>query len=279
MSGSSSVLVTGASRGFGALAALSLARHGDHVFAGVRDPSSATPLVTAARAEGRSLDVVRLDVTDQETVDAAVGVALERAGRLDAVVNNAGIQVKGAVEDFGDHDVMQLFDTNLLGALRVLRSVLPAMRANRSGTVVNVSSMAGVAALPSEGFYSATKHALEAMSEALYYELAEFGIKVVCIEPGGFPTGLSQGGWTSGSDGSPYAARMEAFGAAVENFQAAAPPADPQLVADAITAAIHDPATPFRVTVGADAEILVSSHRTMRFEDFATLLKETLQWR
>lgn len=187
------VFITGTSSGFGRLGALLYARAGARVFATMRNlpRPEAADLRQVAAHEQLDLHVLALDVRSDEQVAAAVAEA-ERihGGAMDVVVNNAGIYVAGPVE-LQDMEAARLaFDTNVLGVHRVLRAVLPKMRAARRGWIVNVSSQAGRVIMPGGGLYSATKFALEALSEQLAYELVPHGIEVTIIEPGGFPTNV-----------------------------------------------------------------------------------------
>lgn len=180
-------LVTGCSSGLGLATAQALAKAGHTVYASARDPGSVPDLQSAATVGLRS---VRLDVTKPETAHDAVSSILAREGRLDVLVNNAGVGHLGAVETIPMERVREVFETNVFGVLNVLRAVLPTMRAQRSGTVVNVSSVAArVPAGPVAGIYAASKRALEGISEALAAEVAPLGIRVVLVEPGFCRTG------------------------------------------------------------------------------------------
>lgn len=186
-----SVLITGTSSGFGRLAAEYFARNGAHVFATMRNlpRPEATELTELAKSEGLKIDVVEIDILDDEQVIAGVEKVLAKTGgRLDILINNAGIGITGPVE-VQDMQATQLaFDTNVYGAQRMARAVLPAMRAARSGHIFNVSSQLGRVIVPGAGHYSATKFALEAMSEQMAYELTAHDIGVTIIQPGGYPT-------------------------------------------------------------------------------------------
>ena len=186
------VLITGCSSGFGRAAAIELATRGHHVIATARRPDTLADLEVAER--------LVLDVTD----DASVAACVAAAGDIDALVNNAGVSVSGPVEAVPLAEVRRLFETNVAGALRMMQAVVPAMRARRSGVVVNVSSVNGKVAQPLAGFYAATKHALEALSEALYFEVGHFDVRVVIIEPGYFRTSLGDNRVEYGVDGPPY---------------------------------------------------------------------------
>ncbi len=168
------ILVTGASSGIGQACATALAQQGHRVYGTSRTP----------RDETRGFTMLPMDVTDTPSVHAAVQTLLEREGRIDVVVNNAGIGYGGAIEDTAIDEAHALFETNFFGVLRVCHAVLPTMRAQGGGTIINVSSIGGLVSLPFQSLYSASKAALEAMSESLRMEVKRFGIHVVLVEPG-----------------------------------------------------------------------------------------------
>ena len=183
MSSARVILVTGCSSGIGRATALEAALRGHRVFASARKRSD---LAELERRE--NLEALVLDVTDAASVRAAADRVLARAGRLDALVNNAGYGQYGASEEVTLDEWRAQFDVNLFGAIAVMQAVLPAMRAAGGGTIVNVSSVAGRVTVPFAGPYSASKHALEALSDALRVELGAFGIRVVLVEPGPIET-------------------------------------------------------------------------------------------
>ena len=190
---STTVLITGASTGFGRDAAERLARRGHHVFATMRESNGRNAehraaLERLADAEDLRLRVLDLDVTSDESVRGAVEEALREAGRLDVAVNNAGYAGIGVTEAFTPEQFHQMFDVNVVGAVRVNRAVLPAMRARRTGLLIHVSSGAGRVTVPALGAYSASKFALEAIADAYRYELLPFGIDSVLVEPGIYRT-------------------------------------------------------------------------------------------
>jgi NAD(P)-dependent dehydrogenase (short-subunit alcohol dehydrogenase family) len=183
------VLITGCSSGIGFLTAVRFARAGYRVFASMRDPARGAALVQQAAQEGWWMRTPALDVTQDESVATAVAAMLkETDGRIDVLVNNAGYLVIGPVEESTPDELSAQLDTNVVGVLRTLRAVLPAMRAQGRGAVVNISSVLGRVALPANGIYQASKWALEALTETLRYELRPFGIRVICVEPGPFKT-------------------------------------------------------------------------------------------
>lgn len=189
------VLITGTSTGFGRDTAQRLARRGDQVFATMRDVEGRNAehraaLERLATQEGLRLRVLALDVTDQASVDSAVGTALSEAEGLDVVINNAGVAAIGVTEAFTPEQFEQVFDVNVYGVVRVNRAVLPAMRQQRSGLLVHISSGAGRVTVPAMAAYSASKYALEAIADAYRYELLPFGVDSVLVEPGVYRTGI-----------------------------------------------------------------------------------------
>lgn len=183
-------LVTGTSSGIGRATALLLARSGFRVFATVRSPTGEAAL----RAEAASLpvEILRLDLADEAGATRVVREVVHRAGRIDALVNNAGYAKLGAVEDLPRADLRHQFEVNVFGAMQLCREVLPVMRAQRSGRIVNVSSLAGKVSLPLMGAYCASKFALEAFSDALRAEVKPAGIRVVLVEPGPVATNFNR---------------------------------------------------------------------------------------
>jgi len=276
----SNVLVTGCSSGFGHLTGLGFARQGHTVFATMRDLAKAGPLQEAAEKEALDLSVLQLDVTDRESVERAVKDAMATAGSLDILVNNAGIELRSSIEEASDDEILAQLDTNVLGLVRVTRAVLPAMREQRSGVIVNVSSIAGLVARPFGGFYSASKHAIEAISEALHFELAEFGIRVAIVEPGQFATSLGDNALVAKrfTEASPYWGSSTRFDVAVRTLVPEGEPADPGVVAETIIAVAEDPGAPLRHLLGADAELIMSVRRAGDFESYEQTMRGALNW-
>jgi NAD(P)-dependent dehydrogenase (short-subunit alcohol dehydrogenase family) len=185
MRGKQVILITGCSSGIGRETAVEAARRGHRVFASARRREDVADLA----AEG--IETVALDVTDAASIGEAVRSTLGIAGRIDAVVNNAGYPQYGAIEDVSLEEWRAQFEVNVFGTIAVTRAVLPGMRAARRGTIVNVSSLAGKVTIPFAGPYCASKHALEAISDALRVEVAPWKIRVVVVEPGPIATHFS----------------------------------------------------------------------------------------
>jgi NAD(P)-dependent dehydrogenase (short-subunit alcohol dehydrogenase family) len=249
-----SVVVTGANSGIGRSTAVELAKHGYDVIGTVRSEEKGAGLVEHAATEGAVVRYVVCDVADAESTEAAFAevAAMTAEDGLFAVVNNAGYGFGGAIEEVGDDAAREIFETNVLGPMRVCRLVLPGMRERGTGRIVNISSIAGRVTTPMLGWYCASKHALEALSDALRQEVGGFGVKVILVEPGGFGTGI----WSQANDrlpesyDGPYAGAYErARGLA--NAGEKLP--DPIWVARTIRLALATPYPLARYLVGVDA--------------------------
>ncbi|REE98750.1 SDR family oxidoreductase [Thermomonospora umbrina] len=189
------VLITGCSSGFGRLTALTLARAGHQVYASMRDTRTANAdeaeeLRAIAAQENLTLEVVDIDVRDERSVKEGTRLVHDRAGRIDVLVNNAGIYFPAILETLTIADLQAVLDTNLFGSLRMNRAVLPFMRARRDGLIVQITSALGRLVMPFVGAYGASKWALEATTEILRYEVSKLGVDVVMVEPGAHPTDI-----------------------------------------------------------------------------------------
>ena len=270
----SNVLITGCSSGFGELAALTFADHGHRVFATMRTPGKSA--VLNARPEIAQL---ALDVCDAASVNAAIAAAVDAAGPLDIVVNNAGIEVFGPIHLMADDEVQRQMDTNVTGVVRVVRAVVPGMLSNGGGTIVNVGSVAGLVGTPYGGIYAASKHAVEAISEALHFELSQQGIRVRVVEPGQFSTQLGSNGFIAAAmtPDTEEAQRRERFRLAQRSL-VNGQPAPAQQVADVIYQAATELPGKLRYPVGGDAELIIATKSQMSFEDFDTTMRAALNW-
>jgi NAD(P)-dependent dehydrogenase (short-subunit alcohol dehydrogenase family) len=241
------VLITGASTGFGRLIAETLARKKYRVFATMRgvqakNAKAAQELREMAEKESLWIRPLELDVTDEGSVERAVGAAIDQAGRIDVLVNNAGYAVMGLVESVTTEQVQRIMDTNFFGVVRMNRVVLPHMRKQKSGLLMHISSGAGRVVLPSMGVYCATKYAMEAMAEAYHYELAAQGIDSLLVEPGAYPTPIFNN-IERGSDTD----REETYGEVRTitgrvSAALASAKGNPQQIADAVLQIIETPA-------------------------------------
>jgi NAD(P)-dependent dehydrogenase (short-subunit alcohol dehydrogenase family) len=182
---SKTILITGASTGFGRDTAETLARAGHKVFASMRDPEVKNrEHANALRAKG--IEVVELDVTDTQSVDQAVAAVVAKAGRIDVLINNAGVAAAGVSEAFTDEQVSALFDVNVIGLHRVTRAVLPTLRSRKDGLIINIGTILGRVTFP--GVYGASKFAVEALTDSLRYEVSQLGVDVALVQPSAYPT-------------------------------------------------------------------------------------------
>ena len=243
-------LITGCSTGFGRELARAVLDRGHRVVVTARNPESVRDL--AAGREAQAL-VLALDVTDPAQVDAAVRASEERFGRIDVLVNNAGIGYFGAIEESEDAEVRRMFEVNVFALARMTQAVLPGMRARRRGHVVNVSSIGGIRAFPAVGFYNATKFAVVGLSESLALEVAPLGIKVTIVEPSGFRTDWA--GRSANEAPNEIADYAETAGANRRSIRNASgkQPGDPVRAAAAIIAAVESPEPPLHLLLGKAA--------------------------
>ncbi|WP_375738673.1 oxidoreductase [Pseudomonas boanensis] len=259
--------ITGASRGFGALIAKLALQAGDAVIATARNPAD----VEARLGEHPDLLATRLDVTDEDQAHRAAAEGIKRFGRIDVLVNNAGYGVLGAVEETSAGEVERLFATNVFGLLNVTRAVLPYMRRQRSGHVINISSLGGYQAYLGWGVYGATKFAVEGISEALSQELTPLGIHATVVEPGFFRTDfLDDQSLVKTAlqlpDYEDTVGAMRRFAHGANHAQ----PGNPDRLATAIMALVDAPNPPQRLPLGSDAVARIESKNRLVEEELAT---------
>jgi NAD(P)-dependent dehydrogenase (short-subunit alcohol dehydrogenase family) len=251
------ILITGASTGFGRDTAETLARDGHSVFASMRDPQGKNRK-HAKELRKQGIEVVELDVSSDASVDRAVKEVLARTGRIDVLVNNAGVASAGVTEAFTADQAKLVFNTNVVGLLRTSRAVLPSMRAQGDGLIINIGSILGRVTFPFFGIYGASKFAVEALTDSLRYEVSQLGIEVALIQPSAYPTPMYANVQQPAD-----ADRAAAYGAVGEipgamfkhfmtTFQAADAP-NPHDVAEAIAKLMAQPkgSRPARTVVGA----------------------------
>jgi len=184
------ILITGASSGFGRLTAETLANSGHTVFAGFRSTDGVKKQIADALRQ-KNVEILTLDVTDQQSVDSAIAQLLKRSpGGLDVVVNNAGMASAGISEAFAPEQTRKLFEVNVFGVQRMIRATVPLLRAKRAGILINVGSILGRVTLPFFGLYGASKYAVEALTDSYRYELSQFGVDVVLVQPSAYPTNM-----------------------------------------------------------------------------------------
>jgi len=269
---SSVAVVTGSSSGIGLETSLLLARTGIRTYATVHKIDNARELVDIIEKERDTLplEILQLDVTDENSVKTAIDGIVNESGRIDILVNNAGYGLIGALEDIPMEEVRAHFNTNLFGVIRVIQSVLPIMRRRKNGTIVNIGSMGGRIAFPLSSTYSGTKFALEGLSESLSYEVEQFGIKVILIEPGvvrtNFGKSMKKIDKTTETN-SPYSKLLEIREAnRKERLQTSS--ISQAEVAKVILQAITSAEPEARYVVGEDAKKLLASKNSMTDGEF-----------
>jgi short-subunit dehydrogenase len=257
-------IVTGCSTGIGRATAIELTARGYEVFATARRPETLADLKVA--------QTLALDVDSDE----AVAAVRERVGTVDVVVNNAGFGVEGPVESVPLADVRRMFETNFFGAARMIQAFVPAMRERGSGAVVNVTSTAGIAAGPLAGYYSASKFALEALSEALHLEVGHFGVKVLVIEPGAIETSFATNVVDYRNQPGPYEPLARQWEGAMETLGGGQPAPGPELVASVIGDALESDNYHLRWPVGSDAALVASARQGVSYDDFEATMRQVL---
>lgn len=262
-------LITGASTGIGFETSLTLARNEFRTFATMRNLSKSWKIREIAKKEKLPLTVIPLDVNDNTSIQTAIQNILVEAKTIDVVINNAGYGLFGAVEDLSMDKIINQFETNFFGVVRVVKSVLPIMRNQRSGTIVNISSMVGRVAMPLNSIYVASKFALEGFSESIRHELSKFGIKVILIEPGIVRTGFFDNLQKSTKEAvkSPYSAllkrRLSRFKSISESNSTS-----PSQVAMTILKALHSKSSDFRYIIGEDAITVFDKRKVLSDIEF-----------
>ena len=269
-------LVTGSSSGIGFETALTLARSGFHTYASMRNLEKSKNITEIASTEKLPLQVVQLDVNDDRTIKDAIHKIVAERKRIDVLVNNAGYGLFGSLEDLSIEEIKAQFETNFFGVLRVTQQVIPVMRKQNTGTIVNVSSVGGHIGIPVVSAYHSTKFALEGLSESISYELEPFGIRVVIIEPGVIRTNIMNSSVSAKkalNPKSPYFPLMQKvenhFKSLLENVSS-----PPEEVAKVILQAITSENPQLRYTVGDDATTLLQAKRTISDAEFGDLIKQ-----
>jgi len=268
-------IVTGSSSGIGYETALVLARNGFRTYATMRNLDKAKTILDIAKKEKLLLHVIKLDVTDDKSVNDAIKTVKSDARRIDVLVNNAGYGLVGGLEDLSMSEIKAQYETNVFGLIRVTQAVLPTMRAQKSGTIVNISSIGGKAALPLMSPYIGTKFAVEGLSESIAFDLESSGIRVVIIEPGAiktsFDTGLVVAKKTQ-DPSSPYYDSMQKLQSSLSTILQSATP--PSRVADVILDAVTASAPSLRYTAGDDAALLVQKRKELPDSEFKKIVLE-----
>jgi NAD(P)-dependent dehydrogenase (short-subunit alcohol dehydrogenase family) len=271
-------LVTGSSSGIGFESALLLSKSGFHTYASMRNLEKSKNITEIVNTENLPLRVIQLDVNDDISVKNAINKIIAENGRIDVLINNAGYGLFSPIEDITLDQVKEQFETNFFGVVRLVKEVLPVMRKQRNGIIVNVSSGAGRVAIPVSSAYVATKFALEGLSESMRYELKEFGINIIIIEPGVIRTNFVENMKTAGTRSrseSPYAdligRTLKGFGGLMDNSSS-----PPKLVAEAILNAITSKEPEIRYVVGDDAKSIMKVRKSTSDKEFENWMYESV---
>ena len=272
-------IVTGSSSGIGYATSLLLARNRFHTYATMRNIEKSADIQEIANKERLPLQVIQLDVNDDASIRNSIKRVERENERIDVLVNNAGYGLVGAFEDLSVEEIKSQFETNFFGVIRLTQQVLPIMRKQKSGTIVNVSSGAGRIGFPGMSAYVSSKFALEGLSESMSYELEPFGIKVVIIEPGVIRTNFKKNSVISkksldNSSISPYSSIIQKIDSSISSIIEHATP--PEEVAKAILHAITSNNPELRYLVGNDMIMMAETKKNMSDEDFRKMMMQSI---
>ena len=270
-------VVTGASSGIGHETSLALARSGFRTYATMRNLNKSENIKSVATKENLPIHINQLDVTDDISIKNAVQAILSEVGRIDVLVNNAGYALNGAFEDLTMDEIKAQFETNLFGVIRTTQAILPIMRKQEFGIIVNMSSGAGRLGYPGGSAYVSTKFAVEGLSESMAYELEPFGIKVVLVEPGVIRTNFANAmvvAKKSQDPNSPYSQIMQKMATSFEHMMENG--SSPDLVANVVLKAVTSENPSLRYLAGKDIETWMEGKRNMSDEEFYKMMKQNL---
>jgi NAD(P)-dependent dehydrogenase (short-subunit alcohol dehydrogenase family) len=270
-------VVTGSSSGIGFEIALTLARNGFQTYATMRNLAKSENIKSIATKENLPIHIEQLDVTDNKSVTNAIEAIVSKADRIDVLVNNAGYALTGAFEDLAIEEIKAQYETNLFGLIRTTQAVIPIMRRQKYGTIVNISSGAGRFGYPGGSAYVSTKFAVEGLSESMAYELEPFGIKVILIEPGVIKTNIANGmviAKKSQNPNSPYSRIMQKMSTSFEHMLENA--SSPDLVAKVVLQAVtsENPSLS-RYLAGKDVEMWIEAKTNKSDDEFYKIMKQS----
>jgi len=269
-------VVTGSSSGIGFEIALMLARNGFQTYATMRNLAKSENIKSIASKENLPIYIEQLDVTDNKSVTNAIQAIVSKANSIDVLVNNAGYALTGAFEDLAIEEIKAQYETNLFGLIRTTQTVLPIMRKQKSGTIVNISSGAGRFGYPGGSAYVSTKFAVEGLCESMAYELEPFGIKVILVEPGVIKTNFANGivvAEKSQNPNSPYSQIMQKMSTSFEHMLENA--SSPDLVAKVVLQAVTSENPSLRYLAGKDVEMWIQAKRNMSDDEFYKMMMQS----
>jgi NAD(P)-dependent dehydrogenase (short-subunit alcohol dehydrogenase family) len=268
-------VVTGSSSGIGLATSIALARNGYLTYATMRNLAKRDSIQSIADKQHLRIRVVQLDVTDENSIKSAIQSILSEAGRIDLLVNNAGYVLTGAFEDIGINEIKALYETNVFGVIRVTQAVLPIMRKQGSGRIINISSGAGRIGYPGGSAYVSSKFALEGLSESMAYEIEQFGIRTVLVEPGFVRTKIGENMAISKKTqdpNSPYSQMMQMMSSNQERMLENGSDAD--LVASVVAEAATAKEPNLRYLAGKDVQQMMAAKKSMSDEEFQKMIKK-----
>jgi NAD(P)-dependent dehydrogenase (short-subunit alcohol dehydrogenase family) len=269
-------VVTGSSSGIGFEIALMLARNGFQTYATMRNLAKSENIKSIASRENLPIHIEQLDVTDNKSVTNAIKAIASKANSIDVLVNNAGYALTGAFEDLAIEEIKAQYETNLFGLIRTSQAVIPIMRKQNSGTIVNISSGAGRFGYAGGSAYVSTKFAVEGLSESMAYELEPFGIKVILVEPGVIKTNIANGmviAKKSQNPNSPYSQIMQKMSTSFEHMLENA--SSPELVAKVVLQAVTSENPSLRYLAGKDVEMWIEAKRNKSDDEFYKIMKQS----
>jgi NAD(P)-dependent dehydrogenase (short-subunit alcohol dehydrogenase family) len=268
-------VVTGSSSGIGLATSLALAKNGYRTYATMRNLAKRDSIQSVADKQHLSIRVVQLDVTDENSINNAIQSILSESGRIDLLVNNAGYVLTGAFEDIGIDEIKALYETNVFAVIQVTQAVLPIMRKQGSGRIINISSGAGRVGYPGDSAYVSSKFALEGLSESMAFEVEQFGIKTVLVEPGFIRTSIGENiaiAKKSQRPNSPYSQMMQRMSSYRGKMLENAP--DANLVANVVVEAATAKEPNLRYLAGKDVQQMVAAKKSMSDEEFHKVVKQ-----
>jgi NAD(P)-dependent dehydrogenase (short-subunit alcohol dehydrogenase family) len=273
-------VVTGSSSGIGLAASLALAKNGYLTYATMRNLAKQDSIQSVAEKEHLPVRTVQLDVTDENSVKNAIQSILSESGRIDLLVNNAGYGMTGAFEDIGMDEIKSLYETNVFGVIRVTQAVLPIMRKQGSGRIINISSGAGRIGYPGGSAYVSSKFALEGLSESMAFEVEQFGIKTVLVEPGFIRTNFAENIVTAKKaqdPNSPYSQMMMQMKSSSHRRRMIENAPDADLVASVIVEAATAKEPNLRYLAGKDVQQMMAAKKSMSDEEFQNMIRQSVR--
>jgi NAD(P)-dependent dehydrogenase (short-subunit alcohol dehydrogenase family) len=270
-------VITGSSSGIGLATSLALARNGYLTYATLRNLAKRDSIQSIAEKQHLPIRTVQLDVTDENSVKNAIQSILSESGRIDLLVNNAGYGLTGAFEDIGIDEIKALYETNLFGVIRVTQAVLPTMRKQGSGRIINISSGAGRIGYPGGSAYVSSKFALEGLSESMAYEIEQFGIRTVLVEPGFVSTNFGENiviAKKAQDPNSPYSQMMMQMKSSSYRRKMIENASDADLVASVVVEAATAKEPNLRYLAGKDVQQMVAAKKNMSDEEFQKMIRQ-----